>query len=437
MFLGFLWPCSEADSIATLQKAEAHNISRPSSTAMPGQIFAVAVLFLSLADGHQIREKEFPKSRGDLQHVSTATGQTTAKPPLQLIDQTPPVSSAATSKEDYIRMAAETSTSENTAHTTIKTAIPLTTKSLLPSSRASDTLVSSNDSHMTVSWSTSGPGSGAHLPIPKTGASLSTVDHVTGRTTQLGGQPTLLKTIVIASHKSTANQGPTLSTYVPEKPTAKDSPTTSHALIVPRPTLATQILLAKTGTYEVLNGSRLCIKAEMGIELIVQEKDLESATQRHFNIDPSLTHASGKCGFQKSSLFLNFQGGSVNVTFTKEENSYYISEVGAYLTISNTEKTYQGMKNTMVMFETVVGHSFKCVSEQTIHLSSQLQIKTMNIHLQAFDFEGDFFGNVDECLSDYTIVLPVVGAIVVILCVVGLGVYKIRQKHQSSGYQRI
>lgn len=46
-----------------------------------------------------------------------------------------------------------------------------------------------------------------------------------------------------------------------------------------------------------------------------------------------------------------------------------------------------------MLFETVVGHSFKCVSEQSIQLSAQLQMKTMNIHLQAFDFEGDGFGN--------------------------------------------
>lgn len=45
------------------------------------------------------------------------------------------------------------------------------------------------------------------------------------------------------------------------------------------------------------------------------------------------------------------------------------------------------------MFETVVGHSFKCVSEQSLQLSAQLQMKTMNVHLQAFDFEGDSFGN--------------------------------------------
>lgn len=45
------------------------------------------------------------------------------------------------------------------------------------------------------------------------------------------------------------------------------------------------------------------------------------------------------------------------------------------------------------MFETTVGHSFKCVSEQSIQLSANLQLKTMNVQLQAFDFEDDHFGN--------------------------------------------
>ncbi|XP_028626400.1 lysosome-associated membrane glycoprotein 3 [Grammomys surdaster] len=411
---------------------------------MPGQTSAVAILFLSLVGilyGYQVREKEFPKVRGYLQYTATATEQTITKPPLQLINQTFHVTLAERSKDDYIQMAVETSTFENTAHLTMKTAIPVTTKSLLPISSATYNFVRSNNSHIASSSTedTIGSGSIAHLPIPTIRASLATVNHITGRTTQLGDQTTLLKTFFTASHKSTTSQRPTLSTNVSgtSPPTHKYRSTTSPVPLVPRPTLLTWASPAKIGTYEVLNGSRLCIKAEMGITLIVQEKDLDSATQRNFNIDPSLTHAFGKCGFQKSNLFLNFQGGSVNVTFTKDENLYYISEVGAYLTISNTEKTYQGKKNTIMMFETVVGHSFKCVSEQSIQLSAQLQMKTMNIHLQAFDFAGDSFGNVDECLSDYRVAFPVVAIIMVVLCVVGLGVYKIRQRYQSSGYQRI
>lgn len=127
----------------------------------------------------------------------------------------------------------------------------------------------------------------------------------------------------------------------------------------------------------------------------------------------------------------------MNLTFTKDENSYYISEVEAYLTVSNPVKVYQGMKHAMMMFETVVGHSFKCVSEQSIQLSTHLQLKTVNVQLQAFDFEDDHFGNVDECSSDYTIVLPVIAAIVVGLLAVGLIVYAIRLRREYSGYQRI
>lgn len=58
-----------------------------------------------------------------------------------------------------------------------------------------------------------------------------------------------------------------------------------------------------------------------------------------------------------------------------------------------SEKIYQGMKSAVMMFETVIGHSFKCVSEQSIQLSVHLQLKTVNVQLQAFDLEDGHFGN--------------------------------------------
>lgn len=201
--------------------------------------------------------------------------------------------------------------------------------------------------------------------------------------------------------------------------------------------MAPQPATVKTGTYQVLNGSRLCIKAEMGLELMIQEMDSVFSPKSYFSIDPNTTQTYGNCSFRKSNLFVNFPGGFVNLTFTKDENSYYVSEVSAYLTISNPEKVYSGIKKSLLMFEAVLGHSFKCVSEQSIQLSRHLQLKMMNIQLQAFDFEGDHFGNVDECSSDYTVVLPVIGAIVLGLCAVGLIVYGIRLRRESSGYQRI
>lgn len=73
--------------------------------------------------------------RGYLQYTSTATGQTTAKPLLQLTNETHHVTLVARSRDDHTQLAAQTSTSENTAHTTIKVVIPITTKVLYPAAQ--------------------------------------------------------------------------------------------------------------------------------------------------------------------------------------------------------------------------------------------------------------------------------------------------------------
>ncbi|KAM6160956.1 lysosome-associated membrane glycoprotein 3 [Erethizon dorsatum] len=309
------------------------------------------------------------------------------------------------------------------------------------------TLATPNNWHTVapLTEATIGPSSAPHSQPPMSpptstpGTSPPTVSLTTWQTTQPVGQATLSKTLSTTPHKSTTSQKPPLPTLAPGTSIATHNatPTASPATTVPGATLAPQPSSAKTGTYQVLNGSRLCIKAEMGIQLIIQETKSVFSPQRYFNIDPNTTKASGHCGFRKSNLLLSFPGGFVNLTFTKEENSYYISEIGAYLTVSSPEKAFQGWKGAMAMFEAAAGHSFKCVSEQSTPLSPQLRLETMNVQLQAFDFEGDRFGNVDECSSDYTIVLPVIGAIVVALCFLGLCVYMTRLRRQSAAYQRI
>ncbi|XP_012587109.1 PREDICTED: lysosome-associated membrane glycoprotein 3 [Condylura cristata] len=333
-------------------------------------------------------------------------------------------------------LVTEATISPNTSHTTSHTAASVTeaTAGHITSHTAASVTNVTRINSSTI------PGSRSHTvttPEHTARTSPSNISHTT-ETTQPSNQTTLPATLSTSSHNSTS-QEPTQSIHTLGPATAihNATQTASPTTKAPGPTLSPQPSSAKTGIYQVFNGSRLCIKAEMGIELIVQDTASVFSPKRYFNIDPNVTHASGNCGFRKSDLLLNFQGGFVNFTFTKDENSYYISEVGAYLIVSNPEKTYKGMKSAVMMFETVVGHSFKCVSEQSIQLSDQLQLKTMNVQLQAFDFEGVSFGNVDECSSDYTIVLPVIGAIVLGLCAVGLIVYGIRLRRESSGYQRI
>ncbi|XP_006084932.1 lysosome-associated membrane glycoprotein 3 [Myotis lucifugus] len=430
---------------------------------MPWQLPAAMVLFLSLAvilhHGSQVRATGFPEITGSSQPTRAATVQATAKPSfLKRTSQVPHRTTAASSTDSHVpsQTAATTSNSETpTTHTTIKTLTttsPITTNSTPSTSPKIHTLVTTlatpNNSHTAapVTEATIGPSTAPGSPPPTitppahtTRPNPSTASHTTGKTTQPSSQTTLPATLSTSPHIHTTSQKPTQPTHALVTTTAAHNAThtASPATIAPGPTLAPQPSPAKTGIYQVLNGSRLCIKAEMGIQLMVQDRESVFSPERYFNIDPNATQASGNCGFRNSNLLLNFQGGFVNLTFTKDENSYYINEVGAYLTISNPEKIYQGMKSSVMMFETVIGHSFKCVTEQSIQLSAYLQLKTMNVQLQAFDFEDDHFGNVDECSSDYTIVLPVIGAIVLGLCAVGLIVYGIRLRRESSGYQRI
>nr|KAF6474655.1 lysosomal associated membrane protein 3 [Rousettus aegyptiacus] len=418
------------------------------------------VLFMSLAvvlhNGSQIRAKSFPEITDSSQPTRAAAVQAIAKSFLQSTNQVPHKTVATRSTNGHItsQIAATTSNSETpTTHTTVTTLTSLVTTNGTPSTSPVirtliTTLATPNNSHTNapVNETTIGPSAAPRSPpatisppAHTTGTSPSTISHTTGEVTQSSKQTTLPATLSTSPHNSTTTQKPTQPTYAPGTTTNAHNATqtASPATIAPRPTLAPQPSPAKTGIYQVLNGSRLCIKAEMGISLTVQYMMSVFSRQSYFNIDPNATQASGNCGSQMSNLLLNFQGGFVNLTFTKDENSYYISEVGAYLTVSNPEKIYQGMKSTVIMFETTVGHSFKCVSEQSIQLSANLQLKTMNVQLQAFDFEDDHFGNVDECSSDYTIVLPVIGAIVLGLCAVGLIVYGIHLRRESSGYQRI
>ncbi|KAM5291900.1 lysosome-associated membrane glycoprotein 3 [Ctenodactylus gundi] len=423
---------------------------------MSRQLSAVAALFMSLVvilqDGHQIRAKAFPEARDHLQSPVAATGQATAQPLQRPANQVPYKTSSVRSTEGPVtsQTTAKATNSQNQTHTTkAPPTTPKTTKGLPPTSAPVYTLTTPNNSLTTLSLTgaTVGSSSAPHSRPPNfptavtNGTSPVTAGHVTRNTTQLSDQTHFPKTWPTAPHNNTTHQKPSPSTQAPETSTATHNATqtASPATAVPGPTLLPWPQSVKTGIYQVLNGSQLCIKAEMGLQLFIPKPSgfLQQRYTSYFSIEPNRTQASGNCGFQKSSLLLRFPGGYVNFTFTKEENSYYISEVEAYLTVSNPEKTYQGLKSSMVMFETVVGHSFKCVSEKSLQLSPQLGLITTNVQLQAFVFEGDHFGNVDECSSDYTIILPVIGAIVVGLFLVGMGVYAIRLRRQSSGYQRI
>ncbi|KAL0600388.1 Lysosome-associated membrane glycoprotein 3 [Plecturocebus cupreus] len=348
-----------------------------------------------------MRAKAFPETRDYSQPTTASTAQDTAKPVLQSANQAPPQTSAARLVDGHI-------TSQIAPTVKTPTTTQVTTKSTATTSPIIHTLLTTqgtpNNSYTAapVTEASVGPRSAPHSqpvtitpPAHTTGTSSSTVSHTTRNATEPSNQTILPATLPTTSHTSTGSQKPIPPTHAPGTTAAAQNTTgtVSPVSTVPAPTLTPQPTSAKTGTYQVLNGSRLCIKAEMGIQLVIQDKESVFSPRRYFNIDPNATQASGNCGTRKSNLLLNFQGGFVNFTFTKDEKSYYISEVGAYLTVSDPVTVYRGVQHTMVMFEAAAGHSFKCVSEQSLQLSAHLQLKTTHVQLQAFDFEGDRFGN--------------------------------------------
>ncbi|XP_026561487.1 lysosome-associated membrane glycoprotein 3 [Pseudonaja textilis] len=202
------------------------------------------------------------------------------------------------------------------------------------------------------------------------------------------------------------------------------------------PTLAPQPSPAVTGTYSVFNGTADCIKALIGLTMIVT--NTKTGDLEYFNIDPNATRTAGYCGYSQSMLNISFEGGFVHFIFTKKEKIYYISMIEASLTILSQGFMYNGIKNDQ-LFSTAVGNSFKCFSKQTVALANNFQLQATNSQLQAFDIVNNQFGKEEECTLDRnkklipaTIGLSLSGLIIIILftCVL----YR-RKAH--SGYSRI
>ncbi|XP_078420076.1 uncharacterized protein LOC144693851 isoform X2 [Cetorhinus maximus] len=212
--------------------------------------------------------------------------------------------------------------------------------------------------------------------------------------------------------------------------------TTIHALTTLLPTLVPIFSLPETGHYIVSIKNTTCIKATIGIQLIVKQK----AKDLYFNIPPAKTVTSGKCGNIASWIILKFNSGFVNFTFVKDVKQYYISEISVALDATNNLGTsYHGNVNHMKLFKTTVGCSYKCKSKQYVAFSTDsLQILTVNTQLQAFDIPGGKFGKVEECFLDSRFIVPIIfGISLFVLIIVVIIVYLVCRRRRLEGYQRI
>ncbi|XP_059800895.1 lysosome-associated membrane glycoprotein 3 isoform X2 [Hypanus sabinus] len=156
------------------------------------------------------------------------------------------------------------------------------------------------------------------------------------------------------------------------------------------PTLSPTVTFPVTGFYNVSLKNTLCIKMAIGIQLIVGTK----SKNLYFNVPPSRTTVSGKCGNTTTWINLQFNYGFVNFTFRKDGKQYYISEIRVTLhSANNMDKTYHGIAKNMELFNAELGHSYKCKSKRVVHFSTDsLQILMVNTQVQAFNISGGTFG---------------------------------------------
>ncbi|XP_067851323.1 lysosome-associated membrane glycoprotein 3-like isoform X2 [Heptranchias perlo] len=218
--------------------------------------------------------------------------------------------------------------------------------------------------------------------------------------------------------------------------TTTNHTTTMHTLTTVLPTLSPNCSLPKTGHYNVSIKNTTCIKAAIGIQLIIKQ----NGKDMYFNVPLAETVASGKCGNVASWIILKFNSGFVNFTFVKDGNQYYISEISVALrSMNNLGSYYHGMVKNVKLFTTTLGHAYRCKSKQVVALSpNSLQILIVDTQLQAFDIPGGKFGKVEDCYMDHRFIVPIIfGVALFVLIIIVIIVYLACRHRRAMGYQRI
>ncbi|NWS83291.1 LAMP3 protein, partial [Toxostoma redivivum] len=114
--------------------------------------------------------------------------------------------------------------------------------------------------------------------------------------------------------QTTATGAPTATANSTATHTGTHTAPTSPASTV-RPPPAPQPSAIPTGTYTLSDGNRTCVKAVMGLQLMVRNTQQEQ--MEYVTVNPNATEISGSCGMVQSQLNLTFSGGFVNITFVK------------------------------------------------------------------------------------------------------------------------
>ncbi|NXW63398.1 LAMP3 protein, partial [Eurystomus gularis] len=181
---------------------------------------------------------------------------------------------------------------------TVTPAVKNTTIHPTSSTKQAGTPVSTEPSNTTIKHTTPNTHRTA-AAITITGVTMQSVKPTTGS----GNQTTAPKSPTATAMTNTTTVHPGTQTTTPSTTTTV------------RPTLAPRPSSIPTGTYTVSNGTKTCIKAVMGLQLMAE--NMQKKRMEYMAVNPNATETSGSCGMVQAELNITFSGGFINFTFVK------------------------------------------------------------------------------------------------------------------------
>ncbi|KAL8190048.1 UNVERIFIED_CONTAM: hypothetical protein K2H54_038408 [Gekko kuhli] len=220
-------------------------------------------------------------------------------------------------------------------------------------------------------------------------------------------------------------------------------PTTSHVTTATSHAPPTPSKNPDKGQYNVTGQHGTCLLASMGLQLNVTYGTKSKTKSDVLMNVPLNTTYSGTC--DNTSVILNLFLGSDKLVFHFVQNAsiekYFLQGIDINITLPSEaeEMRYNVTNNSLSELKATVGKSFKCVAEETIWISDRASVNVFDVQIQAFKFEGDKFGAVEECqLDENNMLIPIiVGAALAGLVLIVLIAYLIGRKRSHAGYQTI